>query len=579
MDLFDMLGIVPSEEGTETETTKQGKGKKSNKKASSKNKQTEKAVQYQLPLTVVTGWHAPATIEGTEKLTYSQLQDRIHELFPEYTSKNMTVEAGKGDHIKNVYVGFKRSSILAKGSMELNASMTCCLGGERLDISDAFDGADNQDVEVVRISSLLEKVCPIFRQCSFVVDETTLVPVFTQPMFADQKVAFPINILFFGRGTMQITQQQYAAVFAESSGTEWDATDGTVSGKALLDIVLREWNDLDSDYTVLRYDKEQKMVLVVQQVNETERTTSSKEDLYPTDGTTVSVIFQKLPLSPEIFDGKQEVTKSELQAYIAGIFPEYSGNNVDFVYNKETKIIVPVLRGSSKGALEIVSSEEEYERRAKAMAPPFCYEKNDGFFRVQSTPVMLTACCMSTTGAGWCEMRVPKIPLYLLRVIYLFFEKIAQSYETEVRVQIYYNSDSEEYELYLPCQEVTAASVYTTEAEYMKMSESVWPVLDIHSHCRFPALWSNVDDANELGNWIFGVIGSVGCRPEIRLRVGTGGYFMSLPLEQVFECPVGEDLYPYIVQKSSLDRDERVVSLFQELYEEATEKLSFVEKS
>lgn len=61
-------------------------------------------------------------------------------------------------------------------------------------------------------------------------------------------------------------------------------------------------------------------------------------------------------------------------------------------------------------------------------------------------------------------------------------------------------------------------------------------VLELHSHHRFPAYFSGVDDADEQALCLYGVIGRLdGERPEVALRVGAYGYFLPLPWEAVFE--------------------------------------------
>lgn len=560
MDLFSMLGI---EAPQETPVTEKKEKKSADGKGKGKTSAKKHEIRYQLPLTIVTGWHEPVVLEGTEKFSDKQLREKIHELFPEYSLENMTVSVRTEKN--SVYVGFMSKSILAKGTMKLRPDTVCCLGGERLDISAVFSGTDEQDVNVSDISKVLENICPVFRGCVIAGKGDMLVPLFSQPVFTDSKMSFPINVLFFGRGTMQVTQQQYADAFA-LSGSEWDASDGTVSAKALTDIILKQWTDLDERFTVLKYDKDQNMILVVQQVGEETRKekATSSDDVYPTEGTTLSVIFQKLPLSPELFGGKKSVTKKELQTYVSGIFPEYSGDNVDFVYNKDSSLIVPVLRGSRKGALDVVYSENEYDQRVNMHAAPFCYLKDGMPYRVESTQVMLTACSMTGSGEGWFTLHTPRIPGYMIHAVYKFFQWIAETYETEVRVQAYYDSEVGKYLLYLPRQEVTATSVYTVEAEYLKMSETVWPVLDIHSHCRFPAMWSGTDNAYELGNWVYGVIGSIGTRPSMKLRVGTGGNFMEL-------------IPDHIIDESAVDSEKTSVQ-YQILCAEAKRNLIFVEQ-
>jgi PRTRC genetic system protein A len=61
-------------------------------------------------------------------------------------------------------------------------------------------------------------------------------------------------------------------------------------------------------------------------------------------------------------------------------------------------------------------------------------------------------------------------------------------------------------------------------------------VLELHSHHAYPAYFSRVDDADEQGLRVYGVVGRLeGPRPEVALRVGAYGYHLPLPWEAVFE--------------------------------------------
>jgi hypothetical protein len=60
-------------------------------------------------------------------------------------------------------------------------------------------------------------------------------------------------------------------------------------------------------------------------------------------------------------------------------------------------------------------------------------------------------------------------------------------------------------------------------------------LLAIHSHGVFPARFSPTDDADEQGFGLYGVVGRLGDRPEVALRVGVYGYFLPVPWESVFE--------------------------------------------
>jgi len=60
-------------------------------------------------------------------------------------------------------------------------------------------------------------------------------------------------------------------------------------------------------------------------------------------------------------------------------------------------------------------------------------------------------------------------------------------------------------------------------------------VLEIHSHHRFAARFSPIDDADEQALRVYGVLGRLGFdRPEVALRAGAYGYFLPFPWEAVF---------------------------------------------
>jgi PRTRC genetic system protein A len=61
-------------------------------------------------------------------------------------------------------------------------------------------------------------------------------------------------------------------------------------------------------------------------------------------------------------------------------------------------------------------------------------------------------------------------------------------------------------------------------------------VLEIHSHGSHAAFFSSIDDHDEQGLRLYGVIGRLGTeRPEFALRVGAYGHFLSVPWETVFD--------------------------------------------
>jgi PRTRC genetic system protein A len=62
-------------------------------------------------------------------------------------------------------------------------------------------------------------------------------------------------------------------------------------------------------------------------------------------------------------------------------------------------------------------------------------------------------------------------------------------------------------------------------------------LVEIHSHHEMPPLFSSIDDMDETGFRLFGVIGNFGRRPQILFRVGIYGYFATIPARYVAHLP------------------------------------------
>ncbi len=89
------------------------------------------------------------------------------------------------------------------------------------------------------------------------------------------------------------------------------------------------------------------------------------------------------------------------------------------------------------------------------------------------------------------------------------------------------------YEVACPPQDASASHV--------TYEKSPGTVLELHSHHRMPAYFSTIDDADEQGLELYGVVGRLHTdRPEVVLRAGAYGHFLALRWADVFEGDKGE---------------------------------------
>jgi PRTRC genetic system protein A len=84
-------------------------------------------------------------------------------------------------------------------------------------------------------------------------------------------------------------------------------------------------------------------------------------------------------------------------------------------------------------------------------------------------------------------------------------------------------------------------------------------VLEVHSHRHLPARFSAIDDADEQGFRLYGVVGRLGSdHPEVALRVGVYGHFLHVPWDTVF-AGVLDDVRDLTVQPAcGLETDDEL---------------------
>ncbi len=91
-----------------------------------------------------------------------------------------------------------------------------------------------------------------------------------------------------------------------------------------------------------------------------------------------------------------------------------------------------------------------------------------------------------------------------------------------------FRHDGRQVRLVRPVQQATASRVQTRQPPPPDL------LLELHSHGKIPAYWSATDNRDEQGACLYGVMGRLDGRPQVRLRVGVYGYWQELPLTAVF---------------------------------------------
>lgn len=131
------------------------------------------------------------------------------------------------------------------------------------------------------------------------------------------------------------------------------------------------------------------------------------------------------------------------------------------------------------------------------------------------------------------DLAIPRIPTSVLWEAIAFFREVYFRMRTESIVRVVYDARAGSYFTDCPSQIVSSASV---AFDRCRLPSHQMVVADIHSHAGMKAGFSGVDDADELGDRFYGVVGALGeAVPQMAFRLAMGGTHMSVPMETLFD--------------------------------------------
>ncbi len=228
-----------------------------------------------------------------------------------------------------------------------------------------------------------------------------------------------------------------------------------------------------------------------------------------------------LDLDASDFKGRTEVTMDEVRAALEEVYPEFSKERTEMIYD-ERGFVIPVLKGSKKG-ISVTST-----RRNQNL---FMVKGRDGNdYRIEQMPYGHFDRRADGVGVDF-HLSAQKIPGALFDEILRFFRTDPNK---EAAVQIFFDDSTGGYELHIPKQRAGACSV-VFDRDMLREEEKVL-VMDAHSHGRMDAFFSSVDNHDEKGTRLFLVIGRIDREvPAWKLRAGIAGYYKELALTDVFD--------------------------------------------
>jgi len=228
-----------------------------------------------------------------------------------------------------------------------------------------------------------------------------------------------------------------------------------------------------------------------------------------------------MDLGSSDFGGKTAVTLEEVRAALEEVYPEFSKERTEMIYD-ERGFIIPVLKGSKKG-ITITSTRKNQNL--------YMVQGRDGNrYRIEQMPYGCFDCREDGREVDF-HLSAKKIPGSLFYEIFRFFRKNPCR---EAAAQIFYDDRKGAYELHFPRQRAGACSVVFDRD--VQMEEEKVLVMDAHSHGRMDAFFSSVDNHDEKGTRLFLVLGKIDREvPAWRLRAGIAGNYRELALTDVFE--------------------------------------------
>ena len=315
-----------------------------------------KKENFKLPLKAVSGYNT-LDIEGEGEITLDELKERIFAIQNMFAPAITKVDAGKEGAVT------VKLKSLPRPDFKLDKPFTIVLNGIAAELVPSDDGETDEDGEPVEkdIAEAAEEVWlkehPEFKGCFFIADEAKAVIVPVMQQNVKESVDIPFIYSVFGAEGGIITEEDVTV--AEGKAVYTDVCK-KISEKLGIEVGLCKTED-GTYYAVPNTDG-----------SVTNKNSNSvKEKTVPTS-CTVCFYGERVQVTPEMFEGKKEVTEKEFLKWVCsangGGHDEFAAERGSWIdYDSKSKLAIPRFKAARKGAYTIDS---------------------DGY-RIQDTPVGL----------------------------------------------------------------------------------------------------------------------------------------------------------------------------------------------
>ena len=488
-------GLIPAKEKKEKKVKQEPSGKK---EGTGKKRKTQGKTMLQAPVTVV-GCSFRYVYEGECEV------DAISAAKAAYDAGFWEVALAR------LYVG-KDKTLLYVNSFEAEATdddqavpfrdgkITVVIGENRAEYTPAdFDGMEETEISILDLAEKFTAAHPAFAGCSLRAEKGIAIPVLERAKEEEKE-----TLSVWRNGSVsEMSKADFHLAFDVSDESvklvRYRSDDGTIFPSYTGTSVSCSLSDFGVEHAVKK----------------------AVEEKYRLPFTICLANLNKnFSVTTEHFQGKASVTQEEVLTVLKRSYRMFAQKDrkIDWVYDKKANLLSVAVVSGKKGVAAVIPF-------------PVFFDVKDGV-RIEKTGVGTFKGVLDASGdvrGVSFEMALPKIPIQLLFAIRREFSK---DLTKEAMAIIRYHRLKKRYSVFYPKQQVTHTSVSYESHPALYETD----VMQIHSHNTMPAFWSEVDDADEDGIGLYGVLGKLHTNtPEIRLRAGMEGAFSPLRLADIFD--------------------------------------------
>ncbi|MFC5402378.1 hypothetical protein [Cohnella soli] len=293
-----------------------------------------------------------------------------------------------------------------------------------------------------------------------------------------------------------------------------------------------------------------------------------KEEAKPKFDLGTFIAYAGHTLSIGKYFGAEQLESLDLEAVRKRLekdFPELSKQRTKMEWDEKKNLVIPMVTGGKKGAFFSQGLKGFFFRSqdlAKHKEPINILAGQDGYYEVRENPIGVFVSKVPVVEElepcreGF-KMNLPKIPADLFTQLVTFFYDYA-CFEVEVMGVFYWDTENDRYVLDVPFQSVSKTRI---NVSYSDFPPQFIKVAEIHSHNTMPAWFSDIDDEDEKGTMLYGIVGRIQkginqVKFDLVVRAGVAGRFIHLEPETIIEgeYPKGACVDPIRYPMSWQDR-------------------------